>query len=97
MRVTRSTDDAPASREQVRAIVRELERAGVVTDVEEREPHPGMLDVTFAIGDEAMLGMVIAGQPDVRIVGRRREYDRPVDELADVLRGWTALRRGWHS
>ncbi|MFN8157386.1 MAG: hypothetical protein U0R68_08205 [Candidatus Nanopelagicales bacterium] len=95
--MTRSTGDADSSVEQVRAIVRTLEREGVVTAVEEREPHPGMLDVTFVIGDEAMLVMVIEGQPDVRIVGRRREYDRPVDELADVLRSWTAFRRGWHS
>lgn len=95
--MTRSTDDADASVEQVRAIVRALERDGVVTDVEERVPYPGTLDVTFAIGDEAMLVMGVEGRPDVRIVGRRREYDRPVDELADVLRSWTALRRGWHS
>lgn len=82
---------------QLRAIMRELELEGSVSDVEVQEPHPGLLDITFRIGDEAMLVEMASGDQIVRVVGRRREYDRPIDELAAVLRDWVNFRRGWHT
>jgi hypothetical protein len=82
---------------QLRAIMRELELDGSVRDVEVREPQPGLLDITFHIGDEAILVELASGDQDVRIVGSRREYDRPMSELASVLRDWVNFRRGWHA
>lgn len=82
---------------QLRQIMRELELDGSVTDVQVQEPHPWQLDITFNIGDEGMLVEMASGSEDVRIVGHRREYDRPLDEVAAVLRDWVNFRRGWHA
>lgn len=82
---------------QLRAIMRDLALEGSVSDVEVQEPHPGLLDITFHIGDEAMLVEMASGDQIVRVVGRRREYDRPIDELAAALRDWVNFRHGWHT
>jgi hypothetical protein len=86
----------PQSAEAVR-IVRGLEAEGCVTGVEVNEPDAGLIDIMFDIGDEPMLVMVADGVSDARIVGRRREYECPISELAGILRDWPNFRRGWHA
>jgi hypothetical protein len=91
--------DEPTSAQQaeVLRIITDLEAEGLVTKVSAHAPHPGSMDIGFTIGTEYLLVMVADGLPDVRIVGTRREYDRPPDELDGVLRDWVNFRRGWHA
>ena len=96
--MTAEADGAlPPHQAAVLHVITGLEADGLVTDVRTHEPHAGSLDITFTIGTEGILVMVADGDPDIRIVGTRREYDRPVSELDGVLRDWTSFRRGWHA
>lgn len=79
---------------EVLATLRALENDGVVSDVVATWANASLLDIVFRVGDEAMLVEVAAGDQAVRIVGRRREYERPVGELAALLQDWPNLRRG---
>jgi hypothetical protein len=96
--VTAQSDEPTSAKQaEVLSIITDLEAEGLVTEVRARIPHPGSLDIGFKIGAEDMLVMVADGVPDVRIVGKRREYDRPPTELDSVLRDWANFRRGWHA
>jgi hypothetical protein len=92
-----SDEPTSAQQAQVLALITNLEAEGLVTEVSARIPHPGSMDIGFKIGTEDMLVMVADWIPDVRIVGNRREYDRPASELDSVLRDWANFRRGWHA
>ncbi len=91
--------DEPTSAQQadVLGIITDLEAEGLVTGVRARITHPGSMDIGFKIGTEDMLVMVADWIPDVRIVGKRREYDRLPTELDGVLRDWANFRRGRHA
>jgi hypothetical protein len=96
--MTPETEGAlPGGNAAVLRVIAGLEAEGLVTDVRSQAPHPGSLDITFMIGAESILVMVADGVPDVRIVGKRREYERPASELGGVLRDWANFREGWHS
>ncbi|MFN8167519.1 MAG: hypothetical protein U0S36_01900 [Candidatus Nanopelagicales bacterium] len=92
-----SDEPTYAQQAEVLGIITNLEAEGLVVEVSAQIPHPGSMDIGFKISTENLLVMVADGLPDVRIVGTRREYDRPPDELDGVLRDWVNFRRGWHA